>query len=144
MKKPMKRMLAYKVIEDGMVVEQVPAKGKAEVKFTKFDDFKDSTKWSEYVGNIKNFSGLSVKGAKGAFARFGLEVIDYLKNKLDDNFAMAKMFREKDIWSSAQNGEILFSDKSGSETLNFENGGLNHTPNEDGYDELVKGELMTY
>ena len=143
-KAPMKRMLAYKVIEDGMVVEQVPAKGKAEVKFTKFDDFKDSTQWFEYVGNIKNFSGLSVKGAKGAFARFGLEVIDYLKNKLDDNFAMAKMFREKDIWSSAQNGEILFSDKSGSETLNFENGGLNHTPNEDGYDELVKGELMTY
>ena len=96
------------------------------------------------MSRIHNFCGLSVKGAKGAFARFGLEVLDYLKTKLDDNFAVLKMFREKDIWSSAQNGEILFSDKEGGDTLNFVNGALNHTPNEDGYANLVKGELMSY
>lgn len=144
MKKPMKRMLAYKVIEDGMVVEQVSPTGEQGIQFNKFDDFKNDGNWYEYVSRLHNFCGLSVKGAKGAFARFGLEVLDYLKTKLDDNFAVLKMFREKDIWSSAQNGEILFSDKEGGDTLNFVNGALNHTPNEDGYANLVKGELMSY
>lgn len=142
-KTPLKRLLAYQIIDDTIVVEQVPTNGKSEVKFNSFTDYKDNAKWFMYVSNIKNFSGKSIKTG-GAVARFGLEVIDYLKNKLDDNFGLAKMFREKDIWSSAQNGEILFSDKNGSETLNFENGGLNHTPNEDGYDQLVRGELAAY
>lgn len=143
MKRPMKRLLAYQLIEDGMVVEQEVTKLQ-EYQFKTFDDFKDDKKWYKYVSSLHNFFGLSVKGAKGAFARFGLEVLDYLKTKLDENFAMAKMFREKDIWSSAQNGEILFSDKNGEDTLNFVNGGLNHTPNEDGYVNLVRGELMSY
>jgi hypothetical protein len=143
MKRPMKRLLAYQLIEDGMVVEQEVTKLQ-EYQFKTFDDFKDDKKWYKYVSSLHNFFGLSVKGAKGAFARFGLEVIDYLKTKLDENFAVAKMFREKDIWSSAQNGEILFSDKNGEDTLNFVNGGLNHTPNEDGYVNLVRGELMSY
>lgn len=143
-KTPVKRLLAYHLIEEGFVVEQVPEKGKMEVTFNSFRDYKDDAKWYEYVSNIKNFSGLSVKGAAGATLRFGKEVVDYFKNQVDNKFAFGKMYRESGVWSSAQNGEILFSDKNGSETLNFENGGLNHMPNEDGYDKLVRGELASY
>ena len=142
--KSMKRMLAYKIIEDGCVVEQVCYDDRKAVEFKSFKEFKDDLKWFQYSSNLKNFTGMSVKGAKGAFARFGLEVLDYLKNKLDSNFGLVKMFREKDIWSSAQNGEILFSDKDGSETLNFINGGLNHTSNEDGFDRAIRDILLAY
>jgi hypothetical protein len=62
---------------------------------------------------------------------------------MSENFAVGKWWHEKDIWSSAQNGEILFSDKDGKETLNFENGGLNHKVNEDGFLEQVKEELWS-
>ena len=143
-KKPVKRMFAFKIIDDTFVVEQVPKKGDLEVKFSTFNDYKSDQLWFQYVASLRNFSGKSIKGATGAAARFGMEVIDYFKDQVDNKFALGKMYSESGIWSSAQSGEILFSDKSGSETLNFVNGGLNHTANEDGYEGLVRGELAAY
>lgn len=141
---PLKRMLAYNLIEETYVVEQVPKQGNMPLKFSTLKDFQSDAAWLQYVSSIRNFRGLSVKGAQGAAMRFGMEVLDYFKDQVNNKFALAKMYSESSIWSSAQNGEILFSDKSGSETLNFENGGLNHTTNEDGYENLVRGELAAY
>lgn len=141
---PMKRMIAFKIIEDTYVVEQVPKSGNLPIKFSTLQDYQNDVAWLQYVASIRNFKGLSVKGAQGAALRFGMEVIDYFKEQIDNKFALAKMYSESGIWSSAQTGEILFSDKSGSETLSFQNGGLNHTPNEDGYEGLVRGELAAF
>ena len=141
---PLKRMIAYKIIEDTYVVEQVPKSGNLPIKFSTLKDYQSDVAWLQYVASIRNFKGRSVKGAQGAALRFGMEVVDYFKEQMDNKFALAKMYSESGIWSSAQTGEILFSDKSGSETLNFQNGGLNHTPNEDGYEGLVRGELAAF
>ena len=141
---PMKRMIAFKIIEDTYVVEQVPKSGNLPIKFSTLQDYQNDVAWLQYVASIRNFKGLSVKGAQGAALRFGMEVVDYFKEQMDNKFALAKMYSESGIWSSAQTGEILFSDKSGSETLSFQNGGLNHTPNEDGYEGLVRGELAAF
>jgi hypothetical protein len=141
---PLKRMIAYKIIEDTYVVEQVPKSGNSPIKFSTLKDYQNDVAWLQYVASIRNFKGRSVKGAQGAALRFGMEVVDYFKEQMDNKFALAKLYSESGIWSSAQTGEILFSDKSGSETLNFQNGGLNHTPNEDGYEGLVRGELAAF
>ena len=136
-----KRMLAYHVINDTCAVE--PANDDAFLKFDDPNDFADDNKWGQFIQNLSNFSGKRITGKTGALARFGLEIYDYFRQKMSENFAVGKWWHEKDIWSSAQNGEILFSDKDGKETLNFENGGLNHKVNEDGFLEQVKGELWS-
>ena len=77
----------------------------------------------------------------GAVTRFAKEAFDNARAMTRDNVNALRALSDRKAWSDFQHGEILFSDKEGSETMNFENGGLNHKTNEDGFTEQIKSLL---
>ena len=131
-----KRMLSYNLIKDTTAVEPT-----TKPALSAFDSFGNAGNWADYIQSLEKWSGKSVGGAAGAVTRFAKEALDNVRTMTRNNYDVFHAVSDRDAWSNYQHGEILFSDKEGSETMNFENGGMNHKTNEDGFTEQIKSLL---
>jgi len=131
-----KRMVAFFLIKETKGVEPT-----INTYFSSLESFNNANAWADYVASLEKWTGKSVAGKMGAVTRFAKEAFDAARDMARNNFSYFRAYSDRKAWSNYQNGEILISDKEGSETLNFENGGLNHKTNEDGFTEQIKSLL---
>lgn len=131
-----KRMLAFHLIKETKAVEST-----AKTTLGSYDSFSNAGEWANFIQCLEIWTGKSVDGKMGAVTRFAKEAFDNARAMTRDNVNALRALSDRKAWSDFQHGEILFSDKEGSETMNFENGGLNHKTNEDGFTEQIKSLL---
>ena len=134
-KKLLYRMLAERVIEKTSVLGQKPdqSKGETKVVFNTADDYRDETTWTKYVGLLD--LNPDKKGWFGYFNPLDLGQV------MTENLPSADWLSEHRIWDTCKQGEILFSDKGGKETINIVNGVLTRTANIDEFKEQLKDTL---
>ena len=99
----------------------------ATVKIVMTDaDVEDNDKWANYVDHLK----LKPKHDVSIIKKTGRYIYDLGASFLQEELTKLKPENTSDVWVPISEGEILFSDRNGN-TLNFENGHLNHTHNLD-------------
>lgn len=122
--KVFKRKLAKQYIE----VENLKITPKKEIKET---DIPNDAKWAEYIGGIIN-KGEEPVSFVNRSKKFGKDLVSQFKEDGVDALALPGFFASQGVWGLEKHGEILFSDKAGY-TVNFENGHLYQTRNDDIY-----------
>lgn len=132
-RKLLRRMLAAQVVNESFVYGQSPDKSKGEKKvaFMKAEDYLDEAKWSKYVDLLDDTENPNLLGTLG---RVGKSLLDELPGLGWQD--------ERGVWDTCKQGEILFSDKGGKETINIVNGVLKRTTNKEGFREQVMETLM--
>ena len=134
--KMIKRMIAYKFINEGYAVEYLGSN----LQFNTIEDYGREQDWMSWVNNLHRWTGKSISGAGGSVVRFLKEVKDEAVTKAK-SMSGYDFFHERTIWGNGQKGEILMSDKEGSNTISFRNGAITREENTDGYTSKVKAIL---
>lgn len=94
-------------------------------------ELNDDNKWNGYVDKIVE-KKRKLASAMEYVDKFLQDAVAGVKDGIVDAVALPDFVHSYNVWGDGKHGEILFSDKSG-HTLNFENGHLYQTRNENDF-----------
>lgn len=142
----MRRYLTEQLIIASEVLDRDPAKVLLNpTMFTSASDYLNDKTWNEYIDQLVPY-GVDIYHqlpTRESIAKWFMSIFPAAGKVLQHDMMSSDWLKERYLWDTCKQGEILMSDKNGKDTISIVNGALTRTPNEDGFMEQSKDILRT-